>query len=778
VTLPRSKQRLQPEENQILKMKHHIYQPVTGGKWQVTRIPVTRHASRVTSFRILASGLALLCLLPVVATAQSAAPPAVQEPYPFQNPNLPIEDRVTNIISLMTLREKIAFLSSRPSVPRLGIRGSSQVEGLHGLQNSGTGGAGRRGNVPATTFPQAIGMAETWDPDALHEAAAIEGYEARYVFQNPKYNRGGLVVRAPNADLGRDPRWGRTEECYGEDPFFNGTMAVAFIHGLQGDDPRYWQTASLLKHFFANSNEDGRDGSSSDFDEQLFRDYYSVPFRMGFEQGGARCFMASYNAWNGIPCTIQPVIKNVAMKEWGVDGIICTDAGSLNNMVTAHHYYTDVDHGAAAAVKAGINQFLDRIFGPAVTRALTNNLMTESDIDESIKGTLRIYLRLGLLDPTNANPYAAIGRNGEPDPWTTVQNKEAALQMTRESIVLLKNAKNFLPLDKSKLKSIAVIGSRANEVLFDWYSSTPPYVVTPFQGITNKVGPGVTVTCATNNDNDQAVKLAAAADVTIVVVGNHPDGGYGEPWKRVALASYGREAVDRKSITLEEEDLIRKVSQANPKTVVVLVSSFPYAINWTQEHVPAIVHMTHNSQELGDALSDVLFGDYNPAGRLVETWPKSPDQLPPMMDYNIRDGRTYMYFKGEPLYPFGYGLSYTTFKYSGLKTSSSKLAKDGSITVSVSVKNTGKRAGDEVVQLYVRHQKSALEHPAEELRGFKRVALQPGETKTVEILLAASSLGYWDTNKQSSVVEPGKLKLQVGASSADIRLKKTVTIVN
>jgi beta-glucosidase len=717
-----------------------------------------------------------ICIAVAVFSGGSAT--AQTNQFPFQNPGLPQEDRVDNIVSLMTLQEKVAFLSSRPSVPRLGIRGSSQVEGLHGLQNSGTGGAGRRGNVPATTFPQAYGMAETWDPDLLHQAGAIEGCEARYVFQSPKYGRGGLVVRAPNADLGRDPHWGRTEECYGEDPFFNGTMVVAFIRGLQGDDPRYLQTASMLKHFFANSNEDGRDGSSSDFDEQLFRDYYSVPFRMGFVQGGARCFMASYNAWNGIPCTVQPVIKNVAMKEWGVDGIICTDAGSLSNMVAFHHYFNDVGHGAAAAVKAGINQFLDRIFGPAVTRALTNNLMTESDIDESIKGTLRIYVRLGLFDPTNANPYAAIGRDGAPDPWTTDKNKEAVLDTTRESIVLLKNAKNFLPLDKSKLKSIAVIGSRANEVLLDWYSSTPAYVVTPLQGIVGKVGPGVTVTCATNNDNGLAVKLAAAADVAIVVVGNHPDGGYGTPWKRVTLPSYGREAVDRKSITLEEEDLIKKVSAANPKTVVVLVSSFSYAINWTQQHVPAIVHMTHNSQEMGHALADVLFGDYNPAGRLVQTWPKSLDQLPPMMDYNIRDGRTYMYFKGQPLYPFGYGLSYTTFKYSGLKTSSPTLAKDGSLTVSVSVKNTGKRAGDEVVQLYVKYAQSALEHPAQELRGFKRVALQPGETKTVQIPLAASTLGYWDTNQNSSVVEPGKLELRLGASSADIRLKKTVAIVN
>ena len=236
--------------------------------------------------------------------------------------------------------------------------------------------------------------------------------------------------------------------------------------------------------------------------------------------------------------------------------------------------------------------------------------------------------------------------------------------------------------------------------------------------------------------------------------------------------------MDRKSLTLEQEDLIRQVYAANHRTVVVLISSFPYAINWTQKHVPAIVHLTQGSEEEGDALADVLFGDYNPGGRLVETWPQSLDQLPPMMDYNIRDGRTYIYFKGAPLYPFGYGLSYTTFKYSNLKTSSPTLAKHGTLTVSVNVKNNGKLAGEEVVQLYVSHDQSALEHPAQELRGFQRVALQPGEVRTVEIPLAASSLAYWDAGTHAFIVEPGKLELRVGGSSADIQLEKTVAIGN
>jgi beta-glucosidase len=713
-----------------------------------------------------------------LAAAIAALPaPAQTNQYPFQNPDLPVEERVNNIVSLMTLQEKIAFLSSRPGVPRLGIRAMGHVEGLHGLARGGPSSWGRRNPVPTTIFPQAIGMAETWDPDVMQQAGAVEGYETRYIAQSTNYERrGGLIIRAPNADLGRDPRWGRTEECYGEDPFFNGTMAVALIHGLQGDNPKYWRTASLLKHFFANSNENRRDHSSSDFDEALLREYYTAPFRMGFEEGGARCFMASYNEWNHVPCTVQPVINDVAVKEWGVDGIICTDGGAAANLTKKQHYYTNATEAAAGMIKAGINQFLDNTSTDNVRKALEKNLLTEADVDKNIKGTLRVFIRLGLLDPPANNPYAGIGSAGEPEPWTTEKHKSLARWVTQKSIVLLKNSENLLPLEKSKLESIAVLGPRANEVLLDWYSGTPPYRVTPLQGIRAKAGPGVTVNFSTNET--EAVKLAKASSVAIVCVGNNPVGVPDGEWGKVSVRSEGREAVDRKSISLEQEELIKRVCAANPKTIVVLISSFPYAINWTQKHVPAIVHMTQNSEELGNALADVLFGDFNPAGRLVQTWPKSLHQLPRMMDYDIRHGRTYMYFKHKPLYPFGYGLSYTTFEYSGLKTSAPTLATDGAVTVSVDVKNTGQRTGEEVVQLYVRRPGAAADRPRQELRGFKRIALEPGQSKTVEMPLPASSLGHWDAGRHSFVVEAGKLDLLVGASSADIRLQKTITVNN
>jgi len=710
-----------------------------------------------------------ICVLTFLASY-----PTTPRQYPFQNPDLPIEKRIDNILSLMTLDEKIECLDTNPSVPRLGIKASGHVEGIHGLTQGGPGKWGRPLTIPTTTFPQGIGLGETWDKDLLHDAGSVEGYEARYVFQSPKYHQGGIVIRSPNADVGRDPRWGRTEECYGEDAFLNGTLVVSFTKGLQGDDPKYWQAAALMKHFLANSNENDRDKSSSDFDERLFHEYYSVPFRMGVIQGGSRAFMASYNAMNGIPMTVNPVLQRIAREQWEQDGIICTDAGAMRNLVTAHKYYRDFETAAAESIKAGIGQFLDD-YRDGVRGALQKGLLTEADIDRALRGNFRVMIRLGLLDPAERVPYSSIGKDPN-DPWLSEKHKAVALRATQESVVLLKNSANTLPLDKKSLKSIAVIGPRANQVLLDWYSGTPPYAISPLEGIRSAVGESLKVNYAANNDNDIAVKAARESDVAVVVVGNHPNGGYDTVWAKVSVPSEGREAVDRQSITLEQEELIKQVFQANPKTIVVLVSSFPYAINWTQENVPAIVHMALNSQEEGHALANVLFGAYNPAGRLVQTWPRSLAQLPPMMDYDIRHGRTYMYFRDTPLYPFGYGLSYTTFAYRDLQTSAPSLSTTGGIDISFRVKNTGSRAGDEVVQLYVRHLNSSVPRPLKELKDFERIQLAPQEEKTVHFSLPAGRLAYWDAQNDRPAVEKDEVEIMVGGSSVDARLRKTIRV--
>ena len=695
-----------------------------------------------------------------------------QTQYPFQNADLPIEQRIDNILSLMTIDEKIECLDTNPSVPRLGIKASGHVEGIHGLTQGGPGKWGRPLTVPSTTFPQGIGLGETWDAELLTQAGHVEGYEARYVFQSPKYHQGGIVIRSPNADLGRDPRWGRTEECYGEDAFLNGTLVVAFTKGLQGNDPKYWQAAALMKHFLANSNENDRDKSSSDFDERLFHEYYSLPFRMGVVEGGSRAYMASYNAVNKVPMTVNPVLQKVTREQWGQDGIICTDAGAMRNLVTAHKYYPDFETAAAESVKAGIGQFLDNYRDP-LRAALKRGLLTEADIDRALRGNFRVMIRLGLLDPPARVSYASIGQESV-DPWLTEKHKALALRAAQESIVLLKNSANLLPLDKRSLKSIAVIGPRANEVLLDWYSGTPPYAITPLEGIRKLAGDSVKVNYA--SDGEAAVKIARESDVAIVCVGNHPNGGFDTVWGKVSVPSEGREAVDRQSITLEQEELVKAVFAANPKTIVVLKSSFPYAINWTHENVPAIVHMALNGQEEGNALAAVLFGDYNPGGRLVQTWPRSLEQLPPMMDYDIRHGRTYMYFRDTPLYPFGYGLSYTAFAYRDLKTSRGSLSSTGKIDVNVIVKNTGRRAGDEVVQLYVKHLNSKVARPLKELKAFTRIHLGAQEERVVTLSVPASRLAYWSVQTNGWVVEKDRVEIIVGGSSVDERLRKTVQV--
>ncbi len=722
--------------------------------------------------------LRVSALFALIATV----PLAAQYKYPFQNPDLEREARVTNILSLMTLDEKIVALGTTTAVPRLGIPDAGGSEGLHGLVQRPLGGLGSQKPVPTTQFAQVVGMAQTWDVDLIRKAGEVQAVEARWLYNHQdQYQRKPLIVWGPNTDLARDPRWGRIDESYGEDAFFTGTMAAAFAKGMQGDDPRYWRVASLLKHFLANSNESGRYGSSSDFDQRLLREYYSVPFRMAFLQGGASSYMASYNAWNGVPMSVNPILKDIVAGEWGVNGIVSTDAGAVHNMVNKHRYFPDMQQAVAACVKIGVNQFLDG-YQEGLRGALESKAVTEKEIDAALRGKFRVVLRLGLLDPPSQVPYAKSDSTEEP--WQTVAHKAVALQVARESIVLLKNQGRLLPLDRGKIKSIAVYGPRANRVLLGLYSGEPPYAVSPLDGLRKKLGAGVKINMGAGFMTDIGT-AAKSSNVAIVFVGNDPTcnrasiiANFDSDNSFCETPSDGMENSDRRSLTLEQEDLIKDVYAANPRTVVVLLSDFPYAINWTNDHVPAIIQMSQNAQEAGAAIADVLFGDYNPAGRLVVTWPKSLDQLPPMLDYNLRHGRTYMYFKGEPLYQFGYGLSYSTFRYANLKTSLDKMPpRDGETTVSVDVENTSDMAGDEVVQMYVKHEGSQVTRPIKELRGFGRVSLAPHQTKTVRMKLRADSLSYWDERAGRFAVEEEPIRILVGGSSADTRLATVVTVI-
>ncbi len=733
-------------------------------------------AATVLVWAIAGQGLAQTAA-PAAPAAAEPAPPAPGT-YPFQDSSLPADQRIANLLSLMTVDEKINALSTQSGVARLGVPSFGSSEGIHGVVQRGNE---KRGfpPIPTTQFPQPPGMGETWDPDLVRQAAGVEGHEARFITQTASYKHPMLMLWGPQSDLARDPRWGRSEEVYGEDPFFNGTMAVAFIHGLQGDDPKYWQAAALMKHFLANSNEKDRGSSTSDFDERLFWEYYSVPFRMGFQQGGGVGVMASYNSWNGTPMAVNPILKSIVIDQWGAD-VISSDGGAVGNLVKLYHRYPTQEAAVVACIKAGINQFLDT-YKDEAHAALKDGTLTEADIDTVLARKFRVTIKLGLLDPPAQVPYTNV--KDAPEPWTTDADKGVSKKIALESVTLLKNDHGALPLNKGAVKSIAVIGPLANSVHWDWYGGTPPYAVTPLDGIKAEAGAGVNVTYTADNTGGAAAAAAKAADVAIVVVGNDPTCGpnMANDWtdngtKPCADPGDGREGRDRVTLALAQEDLVKQVYAANPKTVMILVSSFPYTINWSQQNIPAILHMTHASQDEGTALAQVLFGDYNPGGHLVATWPVSEDQLPPMMDYDIRHGRTYMYAKGQPLYPFGYGLSYTTFGYAHLRTEAPSLSKSGATTVDVDVTNTGHVAGDTVVQLYVAYPKSKVSRPQKSLQGFKRVNLAPGETKTVQIPLSASQLAYWNTTKQAFEVESEPVTLMVGASSADIKLKQALPV--
>lgn len=688
----------------------------------------------------------------------------------FNNPAINEEQRLDDLITRMTLDEKVDALGNNTQVPRLGIQASGSVEGLHGIVLGGPT-YGDRANTPTTGFPQAYGLGETWDTDLLHRVATYISTENRYLFQNAKYRKSGLIMWTPNVDLGRDPRWGRTEECYGEDAFLTSRLAVAFIKGIQGDHPKYWRNASLMKHFLSNSNEYGRTFSSSNYSDKLFREYYAYPFYKGVTEGGSQALMTAYNAYNGTPCIMHPVLRNIVMKEWGLNGTLLTDGGAFRLLLSDHKRF-DNDRAAAAAacIKAGITKFLDE-YKDAVYEALHRKLISVEDIEKAIRGNLRISLKLGLLDHAEDNPYAAIGVTDTIAPWSKPETKALVREATLKSIVLLKNQDHLLPLDRHKIKKIAVIGQRATEVLQDWYAGKPFYTVNVLDAIREEAGNDIEVRYVKTNRMDSARTVAAWADVAIVCVGNHPTCNAG--WEQAPVISEGKEAVDRQSLQLDQEDLLLQVAQTNPNTIGVLISSFPYAINRANQTVPALLHLTQCSQELGHAVSDVIFGHYNPAGRLTQTWVKNITDLPHMMDYDITHGRTYMYFKEKPLYPFGYGLSYTRFNYSGTTLNDRVIERGDTLRVCFNLKNSGDMDGDEVVQLYVSARKHTDKDPIKQLKAFQRISLRKGETKKVELTVPYTELQVWDEKQNRFILPDKEMTLEIGASSSDIRLRTT-----
>ncbi len=679
--------------------------------------------------------------------------------FPFRNPALPLEERVTDLLGRLTIDEKLSLLVQlQPAIPRLGIRAfKTGTEALHGVAWLGK----------ATVFPQAIGLGSTWNPDLLRRIGNAVAEEARgFHFRDPEAN--SLNLWAPVVDLLRDPRAGRNEEGYSEDPLLTGRMSLAYASGLSGDHPFYWKTAPTLKHFFAYNTEDSRETVDSNVDPRNMREYYLRPFEAVLRAGKAAGVMTSYNLVNGRPNTLSPYLES-EVRRWSADALmIVGDACGASQIVSRQAYYETHPESHAAALRAGLDSFTEMAETADQTEgyfreAFAQGLIRESDIDRAVAHIFCIRIRLGEFDP--ADPYAGITDTAILSP----AHRQLAREAAREQLVLLKNEKDTLPLDRKSIRRLAVIGRLANEVHVDHYGGTLPYSITPLEAIRDLAGPQVTVEHAAGKADGEAARIARSADAAIVFAGNPPDCDSG--WAQCAEPAWGKEAVDRKAIRLPEEGMIREVFNANPRTIVVLVSSFPYAIGWSAENIPAILWSSHAGQELGGALADALFGEYAPAGRLTQTWHASLEDLPPITDYDIiRGRRTYLYFTGRPLFPFGHGLTYTSFRYDNLRIDPDSITSVESAAIRVNVVNTGARPSDEVVQLYVHAKNSRVIRPTRELKGFQRIHLQPGESRNIVFHLPAKELAFWDVTREKWIIESGNYEILVGRSSADIRL--------
>ncbi len=674
---------------------------------------------------------------------------------PYLDPGLPVEKRVADLISRLTPEEKAILLNHRgPAIERLHIRADQWNQCLNGV----------KWDRPTTLFPTCIAMAATWDVNLVHETAKALSDEARAIYNgwhidpNAPGEHKGLIYRAPVINIERNPYWGRNHEAWGEDPFLTGRMAVSYVRGLQGDDPRYLKIAATLKHFAVNNVETDRMALNAVVPERMLREYWLPHFRDAVVEGKAASVMASYNAINGTPNNINRwLLTDLLKNEWGFQGFVVSDLGGVRTMVNGHEKNKmTYEDAVAQSLMAGCD-FSDKEFQDNIPAAVRDGKLTEARLDDALRRVLLIRFRLGDFDPFAGVPYSTIS----PSIIDGAEHRALALKVAEESIVLLQNRNNLLPLDKTGIKRIAVIGALADRVITNNYNGKPGKTVSALRGIKESVPPGVEVSYS---DGREAPELARASDAAIVFVGTD--------------ASVEQEGKDRKSLGLPgvQEELARAVAAANPRTVVVEMSAGPLAAPRLARNVPAMLQCWWPGEEGGRAIANVLFGAVNPAGRLPHTVYASQAQVPSVKEYDVSKGFTYMYMKGEPLFPFGHGLSYTRFEYSGLKLSARKFETGGSLDVSVDIANVGKLAGDEVAQLYVHQMKSRVKRPAKELRGFQRIHLKPGESKSVAFTLPAEKLSYWDEKTHGFVLEPGAVEILVGASSADIRAKDNIEV--
>ena len=688
----------------------------------------------------------------------------------------------------MSLAEKVAQLQNgAPSIPRLGLPAYDYWnEALHGVANNGI----------ATVFPEPVGMASTWNPELLHQEGHVVGLEGRAKFNNyiSRHNGDakwwtGLTFWTPNINVFRDPRWGRGQETYGEDPYLTGTIGVEFIKGIQGDDPNYMLAMACAKHYAVHSGpEADRHRLDVQPSERDLYETYLPQFEMAVRVGHVGGVMGAYNALNGVPdCANYFLLTDLLRKQWGFDGYVVSDCGAIGDIWGRgqHHYVDTPEEAAAAAVKAGCNLCCGGDYN-ALVRAVQKGLITEKEIDQALYYTLWTRFRLGLFDPAEKVPYSKITIKENDTP----EHRQLALQIARESLVLLKND-GILPLNRARIKRIAVIGPNGNStsMLHGNYNGTASHPISILNGIKQLAGTNIEVTFAqgcpittktnrgiaawSRQDNDttrplpelntEALSHAMNADLIIYVGG-------------ITSAQEG-EMFDRDSIELPEvqEELVQELHATGKPVVMVNCSGSAIALPWEATNLPAILQAWYPGEEGGRAVGEVLFGDVNPSGHLPLTFYQATTDLPSFADYSMSN-RTYRYFGGTPLFAFGHGLGYTKFDFTSGKLGSEKIPAAGTAKVTFTLKNTGKRDGDEVAQVYFRHVNSAVPQPKLALCGFTRVHLKRGEASRVTVEVPATRLRYWDTEKKKYVVEPGNYEFLIGAASDDIRLRLPMTI--
>lgn len=792
----------------------------------------------------------------------------------YLDTSLPLETRVSDLISRMTLDEKLTQLTSRQrAIPRLGIpEYQISTEGAHGVLVRGLISPWPYG--VSTVFPQPIGMSCTWDEELLGRIGEVIGDEARIWYERSNRNR-FLTLWFPTIDMERDPRWGRNEEAYGEDPFLAGKLAASLIRGVQGDHPHYVKVACAAKHFYGNNVEKDRGSTSTDISERVKHEYYLRVFKYAFIEGKMLSLMTAYNEVNGVPCIVHDEVNELVKGKWGCEGFIVSDGNDLAQQITLHKWCETMAEAIAGALKAGIDSMTEYVEQPvadAAAEALEKGYMTESDIDKALKNIYRVRFRLGQFDPDEMCPYTNIPQ----ERLCGAEHSSVALEASRKSVVLLQND-GILPLDPASRNKLLVLGDLGTKNMPDWYSGLAPISLTPYEEL-RKIVPMQNVQtmsihdlCAIYSDTHKAwlrvdldgkvffdgdeetrtvfeeidwgfdsvsyrdtlsgryldlqpdfsfncksemvwgwftqelflrdeksgrflphghfylerysdeqkaeigdmmstlrreilsdgispsIEAASKADTVLLYLGNHP-------------LINGRECFDRPAITFPRRwtELIDRLHAVNKNIILTLIAGYPYAFPEEAGRLRAVMYASHGEQYVGKAVAETLFGINNPAGRTSMTWYLSENDLPDIFDYDIiNNPRTYMYFDKPVQFPFGYGLSYTTFEYSDMDVN-----RDGEhYVVSLSVKNTGEHDGDEVVQLYATLDGVPVKAPIKQLCGFERINLAANESKRISLKVPVEEVRLFDEKENEFSIIPQSITFMAGASSEDIRLK-------